>query len=180
MTPYSGTPAAVPGTIRSETFDNGGEGIAFHDSGSTTNAGGAFRQTGVDIEGSSEGGYDVGWTAAGEYLNYTVNVAYSGTYTVQLRVASVGGATMHVGFNGNQSVWQSVDVPNTGGWQSWTTVSFPASIASGTQQMTVMFDTAGANLHDISVVSGAVAAPAAPPPPPPPHHRRAERRSFPC
>src|SRR5258708_39726396 len=84
-TPYSGSPAVVPGTIQAENFDNGGEGVAYHDSGSN-NVGGAYRQTGVDIEASSAGGYDVGWIAAGEWLNYTVSVATAGTYTVQVRV----------------------------------------------------------------------------------------------
>lgn len=29
-TPYTGTPASVPGTIQVENFDNGGEGVAYH------------------------------------------------------------------------------------------------------------------------------------------------------
>ena len=89
-TPYSGTPVTVPGTIHAENFDNGGEGVAYHDSGSN-NMGGAYRQTGVDIENSSGGGYDIGWIAAGEWLNYTVNVTSAGTYRVTLNVASPNG-----------------------------------------------------------------------------------------
>ena len=30
-TPYSGSPAAVPGTIDAERFDNGAEGVAYYD-----------------------------------------------------------------------------------------------------------------------------------------------------
>ncbi len=30
-TPFSGTPSAIPGTIQAENFDNGGEGVAYHD-----------------------------------------------------------------------------------------------------------------------------------------------------
>jgi len=59
-TPYNGSPATVPGTIQAENFDNGGEGVAYHDDG-PTNVGGVYRQTGVDIEASAGGGYDVGW-----------------------------------------------------------------------------------------------------------------------
>ncbi len=43
------------------------------------NAGGQFRSTDVDIEASSGGGYNIGWTVAGEWLNYTVNVATAGS-----------------------------------------------------------------------------------------------------
>src|SRR5215813_8653317 len=73
-TPYFGTPAAIPGQINAENFDNGGEGVAYHDT-TAGNSGGQYRNTGVDIESSSEGAYDVGWTAPGEWLNYTASVA---------------------------------------------------------------------------------------------------------
>ena len=167
--PYSGSPASVPGTIQAEDFDNGGEGVAYHDT-TGGNSGGAYRQTNVDIEGAAGGGYDVGWIAANEWLNYTVNVASAGTYTIQLRVASPSGGTMHVGFNNTSNVWQAVGVPNTGGWQAWTTVSVTVTLGAGTQQMTLMFDTGGYNLDSIAISSGgsSPAAPAPPPPPPPP------------
>src|ERR1051326_7690119 len=86
-TPYSGSPAPIPGTVLGENFDKGGEGVGYHASG-PNNTGGAGRWAGADNESSSNGGYDIGWIAAGEWLNYTVNVATAGTYTVQVRVAS--------------------------------------------------------------------------------------------
>ncbi|HUK35217.1 MAG TPA: carbohydrate-binding protein, partial [Vicinamibacterales bacterium] len=156
LSPYLGTPVSIPGTVNAENFDNGGEGVAYHDT-TPGNSGGQYRATDVDIEASSEGGYDVGWIAAGEWLNYTVNVAAAGSYTVQLRVASPSGATMHVGFNGSsQGQWKSVSVPATGGWQTWTTVSVPVMLGAGTQQMTLYFDTGGMNLRlaTISSASG--------------------------
>jgi hypothetical protein len=151
-TPFSGAPAALPGQIDAEKFDEGGEGVAYHDS-TGGNSGGQFRNTGVDIEAASEGGYDVGWTTPGEWLNYTVNVASAGTYTVNLRVASPSGASMHVGFNNASNVWSVVSVPNTGGWQSWRTVSFTASLGAGPQQMTILFDTGSVNLRNVAVSS---------------------------
>jgi endonuclease/exonuclease/phosphatase family metal-dependent hydrolase len=126
--------------------------VAYHDTGSS-NAGGAYRSTGVDIENSSEGGYDVGWTASGEWLMYTVNVASSASYTVQLRVASPYGATMHVGFDGSTDVWKAVSIPNTGGWQRWTTVSFTTTIGSGKQMMKVYFDNGAVNFNKVTVAS---------------------------
>jgi endonuclease/exonuclease/phosphatase family metal-dependent hydrolase len=160
-TPYTGSPAAIPGTISAANFDNGGEGVAYHDT-TSGNSGGALRSTNVDIESSSEGGYDVGWTSAGEWLNYTVSVASGGSYTAQLRVASVNGATMHLGFNGSSSVWTSVSIPSTGGWQSWATVNVPVTLGAGQQTMTVAFDTGGVNIGYVKLVAGS--APAAPPP----------------
>jgi len=145
-TPYLGTPAAIPGQINAENFDNGGDGVAYHDT-TAGNSGGQYRNTGVDIESSSEGAYDVGWTAPGEWLNYTASVAAAGTYVVQLRVASPGGAAMHVGFNTASNVWQTVSIPATGGWQNWTTVSLTVNLGAGVQQMTLLFDTGGMNFE---------------------------------
>ena len=54
-TPFSGVPIAIPGTIQAEDFDNGGEGVGYHDA-STGNSGGQYRATDVDIEATSDGG----------------------------------------------------------------------------------------------------------------------------
>jgi len=151
LSPFNGTPAPIPGTIYAANFDNGGEGVAYHDS-TPGNAGGQYRQTDVDLEMSSEGSYDVGWTAPGEWLNYTVNVSAGGNYTAQLRVATPSGATMHIGFNGpSAGQWKTVTVPPTGDWQIWTTVSVPVTLGAGTQQMTIYFDTGSVNLHQVTV-----------------------------
>ena len=149
--PYFGTPAAIPGTIEAVNFDRGGASIAYYDT-TPGNTGGAYRATDVDIEASAGGGYNVGWTAPGEWLNYTVNVGTAGPYSVQLRVASPGsGNSIHVGFNGPSGVWAPASIPSTGGWQTWTTVNVPVTLGAGVQQMTVQFDTGGINLGTIAV-----------------------------
>ena len=152
LTPYSGSPVALPGTIQAANFDNGGEGVAYHDS-TSGNTGGAYRSTDVDLEASSEGGYDVGWIAAGEWINYTVSVAAAGTYMATLRVASPGGGSLHVGFNGPSSVWKTITIPATGAWQAWTSVVVPVTLGAGVQQVTLLFDTAGFNISSIAVTS---------------------------
>src|SRR6185312_7136616 len=159
--PYAGTAAPLPGTVLAANFDNGGEGVAYHDN-DPGNLGGGYRPTGVDIESSSNGDYDVGWIAAGEWLNYTVNVASAGTYAIAIRVASPNsGASMHVGFNNASNVWKTIGVPNTGGWQKWTTVSFTATLGAGVQQLTILSDTGGYNFDQIVV---SVASGSSPPP----------------
>ena len=152
LTPFHGFPVPIPGQIEAEDFDSGGSWTAFWDA-SPGNAGGAYRSTDVDIQGSSEGGYNVGWVSAGEWLNYTVDVASAGSYTVQLRVASPVGGWMHVGFNTSSNVWIAVAVPNTGGWQKWTTVSVPVTLGAGVQQLTLLSDTGGYNVNNMNVVS---------------------------
>ncbi len=149
-TPFYGTPFAVPGTIEAEDFDNGGQGVAYQDD-SAGNTGGAYRSTDVDIQAATEGGYNIGWTNTGEWVSYTVDVATAGNYTVRLRTASVGGGALHVGFNGPNTVWAPVSVPNTGGWQAWTTVNVPVTLGAGTQTLTLEFDSSGINITSLAV-----------------------------
>jgi phosphatidylserine/phosphatidylglycerophosphate/cardiolipin synthase-like enzyme len=144
-TPYGGTPAAVPGTIEAERFNEGGAGVAYQDL-SAGNAGGAFRNTDVDLEATTDagGGYNVGWISPGEWLNFTVNVTAAGTYTLDIRVASSGvGGHFHVDVNGVDKTGP-LAMPDTGGWQVWTTVTKTGvSLAAGTQVLRLFVDTVG-------------------------------------
>ena len=140
-TPYSGVPMAIPGTIQNEDFDNGAEGDAYHDD-SPGNAGGQYRSTDVDIEANSAG-YNIGWVSAGEWLRYTVTVIKQGKYRIDFRVASAGqGGTFHLEMNG-VNVTGILTVPDTGGWQSWVTVSKTVTLAAGTQVARLVMDTRG-------------------------------------
>ncbi len=150
--PAAAQTKSLPGTIQAEDFDTGGSGTAYRDT-SSGNAGGQYRSTDVDIEACSEGGFDVGWTAAGEWLNYTVNVAAAGTYNLELRVASANGASLYIHFNGVNETG-TISVPATGGWQKWTTIRKSVSLAAGTQPMKVSFSSGGVNLNSITVSSG--------------------------
>ena len=164
-TPYSGAPAAIPGTIQVEAFDNGGEGVAYHDT-TSGNAGGAFRSTDVDLEAASGGGYDIGWVSAGEWLNYTVNVVAAGSYAVAFRVGVLGqGGTFHLTMNG-VDVTGPLTVPNTGGWQNWQTVTATVNLSAGTQVARLMMDSMGAiAVGNFDYITFTSTAPGPPPPP---------------
>jgi probable HAF family extracellular repeat protein len=144
-TPFTGTPIALPGAFQAEDFDEGGAEIAYHDN-SSQNSGGMYRQTGVDIEATSDtgGGYNVGWMSAGEWLNYTVSIAAAGAYAMDVRVASPGvGGTFHVESNGID-VTGTLTIPNTGGWQNWTSVSANIVLPEGEQILRFVMDSNGA------------------------------------
>jgi subtilisin family serine protease/predicted Rdx family selenoprotein len=148
-TPFGGLPAAVPGLIEAENFDDGGEGIAYHDT-TGGNYGGKYRSTDVDIESTSDvgGGYDLGWVAASEWLKYTVSVTTTATYTLELRVASPGtGGMCHVEIDG-VNVTGSIAAPNTGGWQTWTSVFVPGiPISAGPHVFRLVIDTNFGNVN---------------------------------
>jgi phosphatidylserine/phosphatidylglycerophosphate/cardiolipin synthase-like enzyme len=158
--PYTGSPVALPGTIQAENFDKGGSGVAYNDT-TSANQGGQYRTTeAVDIETTSDtgGGYDIGWTAPGEWLNYTVNVTTAGTYTIEARVAASGaGGTFHIEVNGVDKTGP-MTIPNTGGWQTWTTISKSnVSLSAGAQIWRLVIDSAGTvvgNINYLRVTSG--------------------------
>jgi hypothetical protein len=144
-TPYQGVPPALPGILQVEHFDSGGPGVAYRDN-SAGNEGGQLRATDVDIEPTADagGGFNVGWIGAGEWLTYTVNVNAAGTYDIGVRVASQGsGGTFHIEVGGVDVTGPMV-VPDTGGWQTWTTIIRPrVSLAAGTQVWRLVMDANG-------------------------------------
>jgi hypothetical protein len=145
-TPFTGTPVAIPGTIQAEDFDNGGQGVAYSDL-TSGNSGGVYRTTDVDIVSTTDtgGGHTLGSVGAGEWLNYSVNVASAGTYDIEARVASAGaGGTFHIEVAAVNKTG-AMSVPNTGGWETWTTIrKTGVSLAAGTQILRVVMDTNGA------------------------------------
>lgn len=146
--PYGGAARAIPGTVQAEDFDEGGEGLAYHDS-DPANSGGQYRAGGVDIEsaGDSGGGYNVGWMRPDEWLEYTVNVQSAGSYTLVARVASgASGGRLRVEFGGVDQTGE-IGVGNTGGWQSWADVSRTVSLGAGQQVMRVYVTGADVNLN---------------------------------
>ncbi|MDP3149180.1 MAG: glycosyl hydrolase [Ignavibacteria bacterium] len=141
-TPYTGTAIMVPALIQAENFDNGGEGVAYHDN-DTKNVGLAYRPNeGVDLEASNDQGFDVYWMTAGEWLEYTIQVPSDGNYDVIPNVASVPGfGNLRVLIN-NVDVSGKKLVANTGGWQSWKPITISnVPLKSGKQILRIEIDT---------------------------------------
>ena len=142
--PYGGIAWAIPGTIEAENYDEGGEGIAFHDQDATqlgaTN--GNFRAAeGVDVEqtGDVSGGYNIGWTSLTEWLRYSVNVATAGSYNLGIRYA-IDGSNGAIDFSfgtGTDNVTGSVVAPPTGGWGTFNTVNATVQLKAGPQVLTI-------------------------------------------
>ena len=133
--PFHGKPHAIPGIIEAVDFDHGGEGVAYHDK-EPENFGGFYRpREGVDIQGTSEGGCAVSWIEDGEWLEYTVDVAEAGTYTLVARYAG-GNSSFQVEFDGVDKTGP-VQTTETGGWQVWSNVTTTVTLPAGVQKMRV-------------------------------------------
>jgi hypothetical protein len=160
--PYGGTPAAIPGTVMAENYDTGGQGLAY-DVTSVNGTDNGYRSDGVDLElaSSPATGNDLGWTAAGQWFNYTVNVAAAGTYTVTFLVTAPTAVTdaFHIANSSGTNLTGSVNVPATGGYQTWTTVTAAVTLPAGKQILTLDQDNIGWNIDSMAFASSTPPAP---------------------
>src|SRR5262249_26246946 len=80
----------------------------------------------------------------GEWLKYSVDVAAAGLYTISARVASsAAGGSFHIEFNGVDKTG-AIPVPNTGGGQTWETLSVNNVLLDAREHgMTLVLDANG-------------------------------------
>jgi HKD family nuclease len=182
--PFPGPGPMLPAKIEVENFDSGGPGIGYVDT-TAGNSGNAYR-TGdsVDIGPTTDtgGGHYVGWTKSGEWMQYTVDIPTTGTYTLNVRVANtVSGGTFRVEVNG-QNKTGALAVPPTGGYQTWQTVTKTgiALTAGAGQVVRLVMESQAANGGNGNFNWLEFTAGAAPPPPPPPGPYGGTRVSLPA
>ncbi|MBN2162398.1 MAG: carbohydrate-binding protein [Pontiellaceae bacterium] len=107
---------------------------------------------GVQTEntGDVDGGENVGWIDAGDWMSYTLNVATGGYYTVAFRVASPSGSEL--GFETGNGYSDSLAIPSTGGYQGWTTIELEnVPVQPGIQTFTVRAEAGGWNFNWFSL-----------------------------
>jgi hypothetical protein len=159
--PFKQIPFNLPGRIEAVNYDAGGQGTGY----SVTAVNGRanwFRQDGVDIESCADnGGYDLGWAAAGNWFRYSVNVPTAGKYTVAFRVAAgTDGGTLHLQNADGKNLTSAVVVHATGGWQVWSTVYASLELPAGNQVLTLVEDSGGYNIHYMNFDLGYLTPPA--------------------
>ncbi|KQV47434.1 endoglucanase [Pelomonas sp. Root1217] len=90
--------------------------------------------SGVQLESCSDtgGGQDVGYFDPDDYIEFKINVAAAGNFTIDYRLATANGSTgFEVWLDGAKAV-DAMAVPNTGGWQIWVTqTSTPFAMSAG-------------------------------------------------
>ena len=159
---------SIPGVVYSTDFDMGVAGAAYFDidlanyqvsTGNYTawNQGWAYRNDGIDIETTMDNvnsnGFNVGWCASGEWMQYDVAVATNAVYNVQVRVAANGSDGRFHFAAGDADISPIVVVPNTGGWQNWQTVTVPNVIVGPSdKKLRFYVDKAGFNLGSFNFI----------------------------
>ncbi|AEJ60837.1 Carbohydrate binding family 6 [Spirochaeta thermophila DSM 6578] len=104
--------------------------------------------SGVQTESCVEGGLNVGWIDAGDWMAYASRYFEGGEYLVEYRVASLnGGGQLSADLDAGSIVLGSVSIPSTGGWQNWTTVSHTVTIPAGNHAFGIYAVSGGWNIN---------------------------------
>jgi len=156
--PFFGSPMPVPtngigdhpldslapnGRLWAADYDNGGEGVSYHDTGAV-NLGEAYRASeAVDVQSSSEGYTSVGFFEPEEWLEYTIDVAEAGNYTVTLRTASWGGGFISLESD-CQKLTGQLSTPDTTSWDLWQDMTVDVTLKAGVQKLRVV---SGGNMN---------------------------------
>jgi len=95
---------------------------------------------GVQTETTSDagGGLNVGGQDPSDWEEYSVNVPSAGYYNVNFRIATmVAGAQFQLK-NDNGAVLATLNVPSTGSYQSWQTISAGINLPAGMQTLRIV------------------------------------------
>lgn len=138
-TAYGGTPPIIPTTIEAEHYDEGGEGIAYHD----TDANNQFYRSGEGVDLGADGGsVHVLFIIASEWIEYTFEVAESGNYKFIPYMATVPGFGNFTMLIDNEDVSGKIRVNGTGSFINFQPFEIePTYLESGVHVMRFEFDT---------------------------------------
>jgi hypothetical protein len=106
---------------------------------------GVATETTTDIGG----GLNVGWIDNADWMAYNnITIPTTGSYLIEYRVASPNStARLSLDLNAGAIQLGALNIPNTGGWQNWTTISHTVTINAGTYNFGIFSQTGGWNLN---------------------------------
>ena len=113
---------SIPGTIEAEYFDNGSEGIAYHDKDRQNRGEGYRLETGVDVYAlkDKENEYAVGYAQKDEWLDYSVNIEKEGFYNITAILSSGGEQSGIQLLLDDENITDTLKTaPNNEDWESY-------------------------------------------------------------
>jgi hypothetical protein len=142
---------ALPARIEAEAFERFGDSTAAHQG--NCGSGPVDQETTSDPNG---GNCNVGWTVAGEYLEYDLSSQTARPYDITLRMASANaGKTASVQLDG--VTVGTVTAPNAG-WQSFADRTLSAvNVPAGNHVLRITFVTGDTNLNYLDLKPSAAA-----------------------
>lgn len=137
----------VPGIIEAEDFDLGGQGAGYYDM-AKSNEGGKYRTEENSYVGIGEGGtgHHVGWTATGEWLNYTIHVTEESSYQMTIRYSTPANQNKGICVMLDDEVLSTVELKATAGANSYEDHTVRVNLPTGKHNLRVQVTTGGINL----------------------------------
>ena len=113
--------------------------------------------SGVQTENTTDvgGGKNVGWIDNGDWMDYSISTSSAGSYTLNFRLATIYSGAQFQVKNSSGQVLATVNVPTTGGFQTWQTVSATVNLSAGAQTLRLQSSAAaGWNINWLELVGG--------------------------
>ena len=125
------TRVLIPGKIQAEEF---------------------FNQSGLEIENTTDTGLgqNIAYTDVGDYAEYLIYISDSGNYNLDVRTAAQsnsGKIELELIQKDNTSSMSIIDLPVTGGWQSWQTKSAKVALNAGIYTLKMKVLESGFNIN---------------------------------
>ncbi|MFT2092472.1 family 16 glycosylhydrolase [Paraglaciecola sp. 2405UD69-4] len=137
---------SVPALIEAEDFD------AYYDT-TINNLGSSTCRTGsvdAQLTTDSAGGFcNIGWTKAGEWLEYNINVQQEGYFVITLRLASAS-VSQQVSVLVDGELIDTVTSPNIG-WQSFADRNISTKLTHGNHTLRIYFEDGNSNFNYILI-----------------------------
>lgn len=160
--PFGDAPVELPGIVQAENYDKGGNRHSFYDKDGK-NQGGVYREDAVDIVQmdslDASKGFAVGYTEAGEWLEYTVDVKNAGEFTVKAAFATASENAGVQLFVDDKAVSDSVIATQGEDWSTYVIETFKTSkIEAGEHVLKMVILGNYLNVDYLEFCAGACAA----------------------
>ncbi|ANT62899.1 hypothetical protein AYJ57_20665 (plasmid) [Salipiger sp. CCB-MM3] len=140
-------------TLMANLFDEGGQGLAYNDDGVKSGDQAVRPGENVDI---SVGTGAIGYTEAGEWIEYTINVETAGAYELSFNSSTpLDGRSLTASFEIDGEFYETAqaEVPNTGAFTTYAdTDPVTVNLEAGEQVLRVNFDVAAQDLMSFSLM----------------------------
>ncbi|MEW1861108.1 CBM35 domain-containing protein [Streptomyces sp. NPDC088194] len=112
---------------------------------------------GSDEDGYTGTGYADYQNAAGDYVQWTVQAAAAGTYTLQFRYANASFTDRPLAISVNGGASRALSFPSTEWWTNWTVVGLAVTLAKGANTVRATATGAsGGNIDWLGVTPGTI------------------------
>ena len=148
--PFGGTAVSIPGSVEAENFDEGNEGVTYSGAQGASGDDGDHTYRGEDYASvdivSGGSGKAIGYTAADEWLEYTINVTQAGEYEIEANVSNGSGAgTVELSLDG--TALASLAFTGTADdWNAYELAKGKATLTAGQHKLRITIANANTNV----------------------------------